>query len=49
LLSVNNVITLSKGIDTNKVKTNYKNGVLEITVPAPKQLVSKKIPIEVQK
>jgi HSP20 family protein len=39
---------LPDGIDADKVKTAYKNGVLEITMPAPKQLVSKKIPIEVQ-
>ena len=42
-------MTLLEGIDADKVKTAYKNGVLEITVPAPKQLISKKIPIEVQK
>jgi HSP20 family protein len=42
-------LTLPEGIDADKVKTSYQNGVLEITVPAPKQLISKKIPIEVQK
>ncbi|MBI3301195.1 MAG: Hsp20/alpha crystallin family protein, partial [Deltaproteobacteria bacterium] len=42
-------ITLPEGVDADKVKADYKNGVLEITIPAPKQLVSKKIPIEVQK
>ena len=40
---------LPEGIDADKIKTAYKNGMLEITMPAPKQLVSKKIPIEVQK
>lgn len=39
---------LPDGVDVEKIKTAYKNGVLEITMPAPKQLVSKKIPIEVQ-
>lgn len=43
------MMTLPKGIDADKVKTDYRNGVLEITMPAPKQLVSKKIAIEVQK
>jgi HSP20 family protein len=42
-------LTLPEGIDADKIKTAYKNGVLELTMPAPKQLVSKKIPIEVQK
>ncbi|HEV8715938.1 MAG TPA: Hsp20/alpha crystallin family protein [Candidatus Binatia bacterium] len=41
-------LTLPEGVDADKVKADYKNGVLEITVPAPKQLVSKKIPIEIQ-
>ena len=42
-------LTLPEGVDADKVKADYKNGVLEVTVPAPKQLVSKKIPIEIQK
>lgn len=42
-------LTLPPGIDADKVKTAYTNGVLEITMPAPKELVSRKIPIEVQK
>jgi HSP20 family protein len=41
-------MTLPEGIDADKIKTAYKNGMLEITIPAPKQLVSKKIPIEVR-
>jgi HSP20 family protein len=43
------VLTLPEGIDADKIKTAYKNGVLEISMPAPSQMVSKKIPIEVQK
>jgi len=42
-------LTLPEGVDADKVKADYKNGVLEITVPAPKQLISKRIPIEIQK
>ena len=42
-------MTLPEGIDANQVKASYKNGVLEITVPAPKQLESKKIQVEAQK
>jgi HSP20 family protein len=42
------VLTLPEGIDADKVKTAYKNGVLEISMPMPPQMVSKKIPIEVQ-
>jgi HSP20 family protein len=43
------VLTLPEGIDADKIKTTYKNGVLEISMPMPPQMVSKKIPIEVQK
>jgi HSP20 family protein len=42
-------IPLPEGVDADKVKANYKNGVLEIILPAPKQLASKKVQIEVQK
>ncbi|MEW6297043.1 MAG: Hsp20/alpha crystallin family protein [Thermodesulfobacteriota bacterium] len=41
-------MTLPDGIDADKIKTAYKNGILEITMPAPKQLIGKKIPLEVQ-
>jgi len=40
---------LPEGVDADKIKANYKNGVLEITMPAPKQIASKKIQIEAQK
>jgi HSP20 family protein len=39
---------LPEGVDAEKIKANYKNGVLEITMPAPKQLAGKKIQIEVK-
>lgn len=42
-------MTLPEGVDAEKVKANYKNGVLEVTMPAPKQLASKKIQIETSK
>ncbi|MBI3246642.1 MAG: Hsp20/alpha crystallin family protein [Deltaproteobacteria bacterium] len=42
-------ITLPEGMDGDKVKANYKNGVLEITMPAPQPAESKKVQIEVQK
>jgi HSP20 family protein len=42
-------LTLPEGVDADRIKANYKNGVLEITMPAPKQLISKKVQIEAQK
>jgi HSP20 family protein len=43
------VIPLPEGVEADKVKANYKNGVLEITMPAPKQVAAKKVQVEVQK
>jgi HSP20 family protein len=42
-------VALPEGVDPDKVKATFKNGVLEITMPAPKQLAAKKIQIEAQK
>jgi HSP20 family protein len=42
-------MALPEGVDADKVKATYKNGVLEITMPAPQQVTGKKIQIEAQK
>ena len=42
-------LALPEGVEADKVKATFKNGVLEITMPAPKQLAAKKIQIEAQK
>ncbi len=42
-------VALPEGVDPDKVKATFTNGVLEITMPAPKQLAAKKIQIEAQK
>lgn len=42
-------VPLPEGVDADKIKANYKNGVLEITMPAPKQIETKKVQVEVQK
>lgn len=39
-------MTLPDGVDAEQVKANYKDGVLHITMPAPKQMTSKKVEIE---
>jgi HSP20 family protein len=39
-------ISLPAGVDADKVKATYKDGVLEITMPAPKELAPKRIQIE---
>ena len=40
-------VTLPNGIKTEDIKANYHNGVLELTVPMPKELTSRKVPIQV--
>ncbi|HLH77856.1 MAG TPA: Hsp20/alpha crystallin family protein [Candidatus Binataceae bacterium] len=40
-------LTLPNGIKTEDIKANYHNGVLELTVPMPKELTSRKVPIQV--
>jgi HSP20 family protein len=42
-------LALPEGVDADKVKATFKNGVLEITMTAPKQTATKKIHIEAQK
>ena len=37
---------LPAGVDADKVKARCKDGVLEITIPAPKELASKRVQIE---
>jgi HSP20 family protein len=39
-------MTLPDGVDADKIKANYKDGVLQVTMPAPKASASKKIQIE---
>lgn len=39
-------LPLPQGVNADQVKAQYKDGVLEITMPAPKELTAKKIQIE---
>ncbi len=40
-------LALPKGVDGEKVNANYKNGVLEISVPLPEKLAGKAIPVQI--
>jgi HSP20 family protein len=40
-------ISLPAGVKAEDIKTSYKDGVLELTAPAPKELAARKVPIEV--
>lgn len=40
---------LPANVEADKVKAEYKDGVLKITMPAPKELAAKKIQIEASK
>ncbi len=40
-------IDLPEGVDADSIKATYHDGVLEVTMKAPKALVAKKVPITV--
>jgi HSP20 family protein len=41
-------MTLPEGTATDKIKASFKNGVVEISMPAAKELGAKKIPLEIE-
>jgi HSP20 family protein len=41
-------ITLPEGVKSDDVKASYRNGVLELTMPVPKELSPRKVPIEIE-
>ncbi|MCS6925835.1 MAG: Hsp20/alpha crystallin family protein [Candidatus Binatia bacterium] len=41
-------MTLPSGVETDKIKATYKDGVLDIRMPAPKDLAPKRIQIDVK-
>ena len=41
--------TLPHGVDAEKIRAKYENGVLEVTMPAPKELSPKKVAVNVAK
>jgi HSP20 family protein len=41
-------LALPKGVEGEKIKASYKNGVLELSIPLPAELAGKKIPILIE-
>src|SRR5579885_1823352 len=41
-------VTLPAGVRAEDIKAAYKDGVLELTAPAPKELSPRKVPIQVE-
>ncbi|MBW2988193.1 Hsp20/alpha crystallin family protein, partial [Candidatus Woesearchaeota archaeon] len=41
-------IPLPEGVDTSKIQATYKNGVLELKVPKPKQRQEKGVEIKIK-
>jgi HSP20 family molecular chaperone IbpA len=39
---------LPEGAMTDNVKANFKNGVVEVTIPLAKEVGAKKIPLEIE-
>jgi|SRR5579875_692037 HSP20 family protein len=42
-------MTLPKGVRADQIKANYRNGVLELTMPASPELAGRRIPVGVDK
>jgi HSP20 family protein len=40
-------LTLPPGVDTDSIRASYHNGVLEVTMKAPRELASKRVPITI--
>lgn len=47
--SFERTLTLPEGVNTDKVHASYRNGVLEITMPAKAAAMPKKVTVEVEK
>lgn len=41
-------MSLPEGAAADKVKASFKNGVIELTIPLAKEVVGRKIPIEIE-
>lgn len=41
-------LTLPEGVKADAIKATYKDGVLELTMPAPKGLSASKVPIQIE-
>lgn len=41
-------ISLPKGVKAEEIKATYKNGVLELTIPVPKELSPRKVPVMIE-
>jgi len=45
--SFERTVRLPQGVEADKIAARYENGVLEILVPLPKEMVGRTIPIEI--
>ena len=41
-------LALPLGVKTDTIKATYEKGVLELTMPAPKELAAQKVPIQIE-
>ena len=46
--SFERTLTLPKGVKTEDIRAAYQNGVLELTIPIPKEAATRKVTIEVE-
>ena len=41
-------ISLPRGVKAEEIKATYRNGVLELTMPMPKELSARKVPVTIE-
>jgi HSP20 family protein len=46
--SFERAVELPEGVKGDEVKATYKNGVLELTVPIPRELAARKVPVQIE-
>jgi HSP20 family protein len=47
--SFERTITLPRGVETKSIAAAYRNGVLELTIPMPKEMTPRKVAIEIER
>lgn len=47
--SIERSLQLPEGVNPDEIKASYRNGVLELTAPVPKEVSARKVPIEIER
>ncbi|HZO81250.1 MAG TPA: Hsp20/alpha crystallin family protein [Candidatus Binataceae bacterium] len=47
--SIERSLQLPEGVNPDEIKASYRNGVLELTAPVPREVSARKVPIEIER